>query len=55
MKTLMETVVELMRDWEANPALADAVIAELIEWGAVSAEEGAKFQEVWDNEDGEDV
>lgn len=64
MKTLMETIIETVIDRRGNEYLADAIVFNLVEWGAIPEDEGATFADVWlsissgdkwYDEEGEDV
>jgi hypothetical protein len=61
MDTLMEEIMETVMNCGGSAYLADKVITDLINWGAVPAEQGAEFQKIWDrlkdidNEEREDV
>ena len=61
METLMEEIMETVMNCGGSAYLADKVVTDLINWGAVPAEQGADFQEIWDsiknmdNENEEDV
>lgn len=47
MKTLMETIIETVIDRRGNEYLADAIVFNLVEWGAIPEDEAATFADVW--------
>jgi hypothetical protein len=54
MKTLMESVIEIVKDNRGSMHLADALVFELIQWGVVPSDEGATFTEAWEDCDNEE-
>ena len=46
--TLMERIIETVMERHGSEYLADALVSELIEWGAIPEDEGLEFASTWE-------
>jgi len=46
--TLMETIINTVIERHGTEYMADAIVTELIEWGAIPDHEGLEFESTWE-------